>query len=155
MKNLILVMLTIVFLAACNSKKEFHETETPKTPEELKAELKMDEESNPIKYLEIDGKMHDSILKTREESFFHNAEFKKIGTLINGTIKNKASVAKFKDAVMKVSYYSATNTEISSETHTMYQFYEPNSEKKFSVMIKKPEETKGFGIEIIKATATN
>lgn len=155
MKKITCIILFIfISLQSCNSSGNSSKfsAEREKTPEELRAELKTQEESNPLQYVIVDGKMKDSIVKTREEGWFHNAEYGKDGSVINGVINNTASVAKFKDVILTVSYYSATNTEIKSEDHIFYEFYEPNSSKSFSVYVHAPAEMKSFGLNIKNAT---
>lgn len=158
MKKIIyLIMFIFLTLQSCNSSgnSSGFSSEREKTPEELRAELKTQEKNNPTQYVTVDGKMKDSIIQTRKEGWFHSAEYAKDGSVIKGTIKNTASVAKFKDVVLTVSYYSATNTEIKSEDHIFYEFYEPNSSKPFSLYIHAPEAMKSFGLSVKNATPVN
>lgn len=145
---LVLVSLSIV---SCKNVASEH----TKTPEELKAELRLLEETNPEQHLLIDAKMHDSIVKTREAGWFHDAEYGKDGNVIKGLIKNNASVAKFKDVVLAVTYYSATETEIKSEEYIFYEYYEPNTTKSFSLYVHAPDTMKSFNVSLKKATPVN
>lgn len=157
MKKIIYLIGFAIFigLQSCNStgSSSSMNFEKEKTPEELKAELKIQEENNPTQYVTVDAKMKDSIVQTRKEGWFHGAEYGKDGSVIKGIIKNSASVAKFKDVVLTVSYYSATNTEIKSEDHIFYEFYDPTSSKPFSLYVHAPEEMKSFGLTVKRATA--
>jgi hypothetical protein len=148
----IMLFIIIIALESCNSGGN---SSREKTSEELRAELKIQEESNPTRYMTVDAKMKDSIVQTRKEGFFHSAEYAKNGNVIKGVVKNSASVAKFKDMVLTVSYYSATNTEIKSEDHIFYEFYGPNSSKPFSLYVHAPEEMKSFSLSLKNATAVN
>jgi hypothetical protein len=152
---LISPLFALAILVSCNSSGSSPVFEREKTPEELRMELKAQEQSNPTQYLSVDAKMKDSIIQTRAEGFFHNAEYGKDGSVIKGLIKNSASVAKFKDVVLTVSYYSATETEIKSEDHIFYEFYEPNAAKPFSLHVHAPEAMKSFGVRVKNATPTN
>lgn len=125
-----------------------------KTPEELRLELKILEQANPSEYLTAEATINDSMVKTREEGWFNDAEFRKNGSVIRGRIKNAASLAKYKDIIVTVSYYSATNTVIKSEDHIFYEFYEPNSSKPFVLHVHAPTAMKKFGLQVKYATAT-
>lgn len=151
MNKIIFFNILVVFLVfqSCNQVGS-----PPKSPEELRMELKFLEQSNPIQYLTVDAKMQDSIVKTREEGWFNKAEYGKNGNTIKGFIKNTASIAKFKDVVLTVSYYSATKTLIKNEDHIFYEFYEPNSSVPFSIHVYPPKEMKSFGLNVKNASAT-
>lgn len=146
---LLKLLLTLFMLQSCNQVGS-----PPKSPEELRMELKSLEQSNPIQFLTVDAKMRDSMVKTREEGWFNKAEYGKNGNTIKGFIKNSASIAKFKDVVLTVSYYSATKTVIKSEDHIFYEFYEPNSLVPFSIHVYPPKEMKSFGLNVKNASAT-
>jgi hypothetical protein len=153
--NLLITVVILGTIISCNSSSNSSPFEREKTPEELRIELKAQEQNNPTQYVTVDSKMKDSIVQTREEGFFHSAEYGKDGSVIKGIIKNAASVAKFKDVVLTVSFYSATDTEIKSEDYVFYEFYEPNSSKPFSLHVHPPEAMKSFGTRIKTATPVN
>ena len=54
-----------------------------------------------------------------------------------------------------VTYYSQTDTPISTEEKVFYEFYEPNSTVPFELKVYPPAEMAKFGIEIKGATAAN
>lgn len=157
MKKITLLAILFVLFCnlSCNTNGSAPIFEKEKTPEELRMELRKQEESSPNQYLTVDAKMKDSIIKIREAGFFRDAEYAKDGSVIKGTIKNAASVAKFKDVVLTVSYYSGTETEIKNEDFIFYEYYEPNSTKEFSVYVHTPEAMKSFGITVKTATPVN
>ncbi len=80
MKKTIVItsVLAILILSSCNSGN----SDRPKTPEELKMELKMQEQSAPTDYLSADG--------TYKENFWGDK------LKISCTITNKATVATYK-----------------------------------------------------------
>lgn len=148
---LILIVSVFVLFTNCNSNGAPSILE-PKTPEALRMELLQHERSNPLQYLSVEAKMKDSMIQTRAEGFFHKAEYAKDGNLIKGVIRNSASVAKFKDVVLTVSYYSATDTEVKMEDFVFYEFYEPNTTKAFSLHVHPPDVMKSFGVHVKGAT---
>ena len=71
---------------------------------------------------------------------------------VHGVIKNSATVATFKDALVKVTYYSKTNTALGSNNYTVYDFFPPNSEKTFELKIDNYKDVNSIGLAVIKAT---
>lgn len=152
MKVIILASLfSVILLTSCHSSTP---AEVPKTPEQLKAELLSQENTDPLTYLKVDAKMREDQVKTREAGLFHDAEFAKDGNTIYGTIKNSATMAKFKDIILTVTFYSQTETAIASKDFTIYKFYKPNSTTAFELKVYPPEAMAKFGIEVKNATAT-
>ncbi len=127
--------------------------ELPKTPAQLKEELASQEKIAPLDYITVDGTMKADEIQTRAEGLFRNAEYSPDGNTIYGTIKNSATIAKFKDVVVVITYYSQTDTKIKSEEKVYYEFYPPNSSTTFELKVYPPEEMAKFGLEIKSATA--
>jgi hypothetical protein len=152
---LILGVSAILALTGCNqgggsSSNGSSNTERPKTPEELRLELKQQEQSTPQQYLEISGTTMKHNM-TRESGLFHDAEYD--GWLVEGVIKNSASIAKFKDIVVSISLISQTGTVIEEKDYVIYEFYEPNTTKKFAIKIYPPEVTDKFNVNVKTAVA--
>jgi hypothetical protein len=154
-KIIVTALLVSICAASCNTNGSTSIFEGEKTAEELRLELKAKEESNPGQYMAVHAEMKDSIVQTRSGNFFRRAEYAKSGSIIKGSITNSASLAKFKDAILMVSYYSATETEIKSEDHILYDYYGPNAKKKFSIYVHAPKDMKSFNIIVKTATPVN
>ena len=131
------------------------EAAAPKTPEQLKQELILQEQAAPLDYITVDGTMNADRIQTRSEGLFHDAAYEADWNTIYGTIKNSATLAKFKDVVVVVTYYSQTDTEISSEEKVYYEFYPANTETPFELKVYLPQEMAKFGLKIKSATATD
>jgi len=101
------------------------------------------------------GQMREDKVKTREAGFFNEAEYAKDGNTIYGTIKNSATMAKFKDIVLTVTFYSQTQTAIESKDFTIYEFYKPNTATLFELKVYPPEAMAQFGVEVKTATAAD
>ncbi|MFZ4546131.1 MAG: hypothetical protein ACOYN4_01780 [Bacteroidales bacterium] len=153
MRTTILLLLTFVvilftfFTQACSS---FLGSDRPKSPEELRMDLKLQEQFDPTLYLTVS----ESTMKhnlTRKAGLFRDAEYD--GWIIEGDIKNTASVAKFKDVVLTISLFSQTQTVIEEKDYVIYEFYSPNETKHFSFKIYPPEATNKFNVSVKSATA--
>ena len=70
---------------------------------------------------------------------------------VHGVIKNRATVATYKDAVVKITYYSKTNTALGSKNYTIYDFFPPNTEKTFELKIDNYQNVSTIGLDVIKA----
>jgi hypothetical protein len=151
LKTITLTILTI-WLASCGGSSNYNDR--PKTPEELRAELRQQELSNPLDYLEAKNvKLQPQEKKVRNAGLFRNAEYAPDGAIIEGNFVNKATLAKFKDIVVKVSFYSQTKTLIEEKSYVLYEFYEPHSTKHFSMKIDVlPPASKTFSFEVTGAT---
>jgi hypothetical protein len=162
MKKTIAILFVALAVTSCNNSNSYSAPENPasvdnpentKTPEELKAELGEQEKSDPLTYLKVEATMSEDQVQTRNEGLFHSAEYSPDGNTIRGTITNSATIAKFKDAVVTVTFYSQTKTAIETKDYIMYEFYAPNSTKNFELKVYPPETMVKFGIEITGATA--
>ena len=115
--------------------------EKQKSPEELKQELKQQEQANPTKYLSASG--------TYNKNFFGD-KFK-----VKCTFTNTATVATFKDAVVKVTYYAKTNTVLRTNQYTVYELFPPNGSKTVQMTIDNYQNVSSIGWDVIQATAVN
>ena len=163
MKKTIAILFVALALTSCNNSGSSSALDNPasldnperqKTPEELKAELGAQEKADPLTYLKVDATMSEDQVKTRDEGLFHSAEYSPDGNTIRGTISNSATIAKFKDVVLTVTYYSQTETAIETKDYIIYEFYAPNTTNNFELKVYPPETMAKFGIEIKGATAT-
>ncbi|TFZ65634.1 hypothetical protein E4631_15560 [Hymenobacter sp. UV11] len=80
--------------------------EQPKTAEELRAELLVREEQSPDEQLRIKG--------TSRRNFIDQL-------VLEGTIKNTATLATFKDPILTVVWYSKTKTELDTKQYRIYE----------------------------------
>lgn len=146
MKKNTLILICILTITAIGCKEN-----RQKTPTELKMELQMQENNNPKQYLKLENvKMKRN--KIKDAGLFSSAKYD--GYLITGQVKNNATIAKYKDLKVTVELYSQTKTVIESKSFVIYEYYEPNSTKNFSLKIDAPNAMKSFGTFIIGATSS-
>lgn len=95
------------------------------------------ENATPTDFLDADG--------TYNESFW--------GTKINvdGKITNSATVADYKDVVVRVTYFSKTKTVLGNEDYTLYEIFPPNSVKPFKLKIENYKDVNSIGWKVISA----
>lgn len=72
---------------------------------------------------------------------------------VHGVITNSATVATYKDAVVRVTYYSKTKTELGNKQYTIYETFTPHSETKFELKIENYKDVNSIGWDVIEAKA--
>tara|TARA_Y100001934_G_C12362185_1_gene781375 strand:+ start:867 stop:1634 length:768 start_codon:yes stop_codon:yes gene_type:complete len=97
------------------------------------------ERSQPINFLSADG--------TYRENFWGD-KFK-----VSCTITNTATVATYKDAVVRVTYYTKTKTVLGSNDYTVYETFPPTSTKTVEFKIDNYKNVNSIGWDIINAEA--
>jgi hypothetical protein len=105
--------------------------------EETKMTIEEMEKADPLKFLDAGGTYRPALL---------GGNF-----LIEGYIKNAATVAVYKDIVVEFSYYSKTDSEIKTETRTFYEFIQPNGTYNFRFKVNAPSATATIGWDVISA----
>lgn len=105
--------------------------------EERKMTVAEIEQSQPTKFLSADGTYRENFLGDKLE--------------VNGTISNSATVVNYKDATVRVTYYSKTKTNLGSEDYTIWEIFPPNHTKKFQLKIKNYSNVNSIGWEVINA----
>ena len=96
------------------------------------------ERSRPTDFLTADGEYRENIWGNKLK--------------VQGVIRNNATVASYKDAVVRVTYFSKTKTELSSEKYTIYEAFPPNSEVKFELTLENFNEVHSIGWTVVNAT---
>ena len=127
----------------------------PKTAAELRRELAETEASNPAGMLSVTGNLQENKILIQKPDLFHHSKYATDGYLINGIITNKASIATFKDAVVRVTFFTDTNTELATKDCSVYKYFSPHEATSFELKVYPPENTKNFNLQVISAIAVN
>lgn len=131
---LLIFILVLIFYKSGSSADGNSQTYQEKvmTVEEI-------ERSQPSNFLAASGSYSKN---------FWNDKFK-----VHGIVKNNATVVSYKDAVVKITYYSKTRTELASKEYIIYDNFPPHSEVKFELKIDNYKNVSTIGWEVVKATA--
>lgn len=97
------------------------------------------ERSQPTNFLSADG--------TYRENFWGDK------IKVNCVIKNSATVATYKDAIVRVTYYSKTKTALGSKEYTVYEVFPPHSAKTIELKIDNYKDVNSIGWDVINATS--
>lgn len=109
------------------------------TYEEKKMTVEEIERSQPTKFLSAEGSFNEN---------FWGDKIK-----VHGIVINSATVATYKDAVVEVTYYSKTMTDLGSNQYTIYENFPPNSKTNFELKIDNFKNVNSIGLEVVDATA--
>lgn len=97
------------------------------------------EQADPVSFLNAGG--------TYKENFWGDI------IKIHGEVQNTATVANYKDVIIEVIFYSATNTELERKRYTVFDYFPAHSKKKFELRIDKPSNAvQKCGWEAVGAT---
>lgn len=134
MRNASPLFFILILFFACNtpgSGLETGEYEVSKTNL-----LKM-EQSTPAKFLFINGDIKRNIVGQ---------------TVVRGTLKNNATIAKFKDVSIRFNFYSKTKTLVQTEEETIYDFLFPGETTHFKSKFFAPKGIDSVAMVIIGAS---
>ena len=104
------------------------------------------------KVMTIEDIEHSQPTKFLNASGTYNQNFWGDQIKVHGVIKNTATVASYKDALVKVTYYSKTKTELGSKEYTIYENFPPHSEVTFELKIQNYKDVSEIGWDVIQAT---
>ncbi len=93
------------------------------TPEKLRENLLEKEQAAPLDYLTIQATLVPNV--TRTADLFHHTETN--GFRFEGSIKNSASLANYKDVRVIINYFTKTGTLISSQEIMIPEYFNSNS----------------------------
>jgi hypothetical protein len=106
--------------------------------ESLKLTIEEQEKMAPLTFLSVEGKLWENLIGQ---------------TVIEGDITSSATVAQFKDVVLKVNFYTKTGTFLGSEDFVIYEFVNPGQSVHFKIKSFGPVSAKEVRIEISKAVS--
>ena len=144
MRDLSLLYL-LVLLASCGSNL------IKKSPEELRMEIKAQEQSSSTDYLVIEGGTILTPGRVNEAGGLRDLEYD--GYYVQGIIRNTATIAKFRDVVLTVQLYSQADTVFEEQDYMIHEFLDPGSFSVFSIQVDAPKVTEEYKVRI-KSAAT-
>jgi hypothetical protein len=95
--------------------------------------------SQPTSFLKADGNYNKNLFGTKLK--------------VHGTITSSASVATFKDAVIQITFYSATQTELFNKNYTIYNYFPPHSTVEFELKTENYKDVESIGVAVVGAKA--
>ncbi len=140
-KNVLrLILITIGVIGAyaiINVVFSSNPDSNPSNYYEQKLTIEETENSDPLRFLSVEGNYNES---------FWGTEFK-----LKGKVINRASIADYKDLVLRITYYSKTKSAIGTKDYTIYQIFPSNQETLFNLDVVNYEDVESIGLDIVGA----
>lgn len=137
MKKLIpALILTSFIFAACGGDDKEADKKGKDKYEQTKETLEQTEKKNPTRFLTVEG--HD------RKNLFRQ-------TVIKGTITNKATVARFKDVDIELSFYSETGALLEKDHEVIYESIAPGNSTNFKTKYFAPKGTDSVAMKVVGA----
>ena len=76
-------------------------------------------------------------------------------SVYEGNVFNSASIATFKDPVLRINWYSISDTYLSSHQETIYGYIPSRQSISFKIKLTPPKATAQFSIEVVSITPVN
>jgi hypothetical protein len=132
-KCILFLIVSSAILFSCNSDTSKSEQENY---ELTKENLLKKEQERPQNFLVISGNNKRNLLGQ---------------TVVKGVITNKASVATFKDAEIRLSFYSKTKALLETDKETIFEQLAPGESKPFKTKYFAPKGTDSVALEVLNA----
>ena len=130
-----IVLLSIVFLSACNNVERSVANEKEQY-QQAKETLEEKEKKNPANFLLIDSRDKHNLIGQ---------------TVVKGTLRNIAKVCTYKDVALELSFYSKTGTLLIKTNETIYDKIEPGKSVNFKAKEFAPKGSDSVAINILGA----
>jgi hypothetical protein len=137
MKKIIpaLILASFVF-ASCGGDEKAAEGKSKDKYEQTKETLEQTEKKNPKRFLTVEGTDRKNLIRQ---------------TVIKGIVTNKATVAKFKDVDVEISFYSKTGALLLKDHEVIYETIAPGNSVDFKTKILAPTGTDSVALKIYAA----
>ena len=126
-------------LTACGQSGDSSTSITEESYNQKVISVEETELSQPTTFLKADGNYKKNLIGTKIK--------------LHGTITNSASVATFKDAVVQITFYSATQTELFNKNYTIYNYFPPHSTVEFELKTDNYKDVESIGVAVVGAVA--
>ena len=126
-------------LTACGQSGDSSTLITEESYNQKVISVEETELSQPTTFLKADGNYNKNLIGTKIK--------------LHGTITNSASVATFKDAVVQITFYSATQTELFNKNYTIYNYFPPHSTVEFELKTENYKDVESIGVAVVGAVA--
>lgn len=138
----LLTLVVIFIILFVRDQQRVYSGLPPEGPKAITYEEKVltveeTEMSQPKRFLVADGTYNRNFWGTKVK--------------LQGKITSKATVAKFKDPVVQVTFFSKTKTILKSEEYTIYELIAPGKTINFMLKLEISKEVETVGWEVIDA----
>jgi hypothetical protein len=129
----ILFSILTMFLISCASSEPKVDAEKY---EKAKESVGEQEKKDPVQFLTVSSTDRKNLIGQK---------------VVKGTVTNKASVASYKDIIVKVGFYSKTGVLLEEVKETVYEVVAPNHSASFKTKNFAPKGTDEVKVSIVSA----
>ncbi len=137
MKKYLLFSLIGLSLIACKEKSQ-EESFDKKTYEVVKETLEEKEKKNSTRFIVVSNRDRKNIIGQ---------------TVVIVNLTNNATIAAYKDIVLKLSFFSKTNVKLDEGNETVYETIKPDQTIKFKTKYFAPKGTDSVAVKVMDAKA--
>ena len=130
------LIIVVIFFTACNSNEKSAEEKVKDKYEQTKESMEQTEKKNPKRFLTVEGHDKRNLLGQ---------------TVIKGTITNNATVAKFKDVDVELTFFSKTGALLEKDHEVIYETIAAGSSTNFKTKYFAPKGTDSVAMKIVGA----
>lgn len=134
--KLICFLILVIFISSCDSGNTASSYES--SYEEKKTSLEDKEKANPESFIDVNYTYRQNLIDQ---------------WVLEGTIRNEASIATFKDVTMRVHFYSKTDTDLGTQEKTIFEYFEPGSTRDFKLKFDGYEDATSVKLEILNVSS--
>ncbi len=129
--------MLIIALASCGgSDNKTTATVKKDKYEEKKESLEDMEKKDPVRFLSVSSHDKKNLIGQ---------------TVVKGTLKNRATVASYKDVEIELSFFSKTGSLLEKDNETIYETIAPGKETDFKTKYFTPKGTDSVAIRVLNA----
>ncbi len=134
---IILVFVGIFVIVPMIDTNNYNSDLQPETYVEKKMTIEEIENSQPTQFITVEGQYNKSFWGTKIK--------------LNGNIRNQATIADYKDVTIRVTYYTKTKSILTTQDHTIYEVFQPNSITPFNFSVDNYQDVDSIGLGIVNA----
>jgi len=135
MRTALLMLVLLPIFSACNEKsKEKNETVRYEKSKETIEEV---EKKHPLRFIQVEAEDKKNLIGQR---------------VVKGKIINRATLATYKDIVIRISFKAATGTVLEADQETINELVQPGDSVEFKSKFYPPKGTKQVSVSVISAS---
>lgn len=128
--------LLFMVVASCGGGESKTDAVKKDKYEEKKENLADMEKKSPVRFLSVSGHDKKNLIGQ---------------TVVKGTLKNKATVASYKDVEVELSFFSKTGALLEKDIEIVYETIEPGKEADFKTKYFAPKGTDSVALKVLSA----
>jgi hypothetical protein len=136
MQRVFILLIVSLTLFCCNSNDAKNSLSEKENYELTKKNLREKENKSPQNFLTVSGTNKHNLVGQ---------------TVVRGVVKNKATVAVYKDVDIQLDFYSKTGALLETDKETVYEEIHPGQSKNFKTKYFAPKGSDSVALKVLNA----